>query len=195
MPNNKNSYFELTKKWQRVAALSDAIAMLSWDRQAIMPSGSGSARAQQIAILSVLKHEEITDPLIVELIDKADKAELDDIDLFEVLKNAKKLSIRGKQTKSLISFYNLIKKYHDLTDKLSASEISRSLIEEAGIVKQFKDSTDPFNKERLENINELLLSIDEFCKRNPGSSLKDFLQEVALLTDIDQWNSSKNKRT
>ena len=85
--NNKNSYFELTKKWQRVAALSDAIAMLSWDRQAIMPSGSGSARAQQIAILSVLKHEEITDPLIVELIDKADKAELDDIEqrnLFEI---------------------------------------------------------------------------------------------------------------
>ena len=41
---SKKSYFELTKKWQRVAALSDAIAMLSWDRQAIMPSGSGAAR-------------------------------------------------------------------------------------------------------------------------------------------------------
>ena len=82
---SKKSYFELTKKWQRVAALSDAIAMLSWDRQAIMPSGSGSARAQQIAILSVLKHEEITDPLIVELIDKADQAELDKITESELL--------------------------------------------------------------------------------------------------------------
>ena len=78
---------------------------------------------------------------------------------------------------------------------MSASEISRSLIEEAGIFKLFKDSSDILDKERLENVNELLLSIDEFCKRNPGSSLKDFLQEVSLLTDIDQWNSSKNRVT
>ena len=84
---SKKSYFELTKKWQRVAALSDAIAMLSWDRQAIMPSGSGAARAEQIAMLSVLKHEEITDSLTLELVDKADTAELDDIEqknLFEI---------------------------------------------------------------------------------------------------------------
>ena len=107
----------------------------------------------------------------------------------------KGLSIRGKQTQSLISFYELIKKYEDLTNKLSASEISRSLIEEAGIFKLFKDSSDILDKERLENVNELLLSIDEFCKRNPGSSLKDFLQEVSLLTDIDQWNSSNNRVT
>ncbi len=123
------------------------------------------------------------------------QAEKDNIDLFDVLKNAKSLSIRGKQTQSLISFYELIKKYQDLTNKLSASEVSRSLIEEAGIIKFFKDSPDILDKERLENVNELLLSIDEFCKRNPKSSLKDFLQEVSLLTDIDQWNSSKNRVT
>ena len=69
------------------------------------------------------------------------------------------------------------------------------MIEEAGIINQFKETNDNLDKERLENINELLLSIDEFCIRNPQSSLKDFLQEVALLTDIDQWNSSKNRVT
>ena len=85
--NSKKSYLELTKKWHRFAVLSDAIAMLSWDRQAIMPSGSGAARADQIAILSVLKHEELTDPLTLELVDKADTAELGDIEkknLFEI---------------------------------------------------------------------------------------------------------------
>ena len=71
-------------------------------------------------------------------------------------KNAKSLSIRGKQTQSLISFYKLIKKYQDLTNKLSASEISRSLIEEAGIFKLFKNSSDILDKERLENVNELM---------------------------------------
>ena len=83
-----------------------------------------------------------------------------------------------------------------MTNKLSASEISRSLIEEAGIFKLFKDSSDILNKERLENVNELLLSIDEFCKNEIlNHQFKDFLQEVSLLTDIDQWNSSKNRVT
>lgn len=77
---SKKSYLQLTKKWQRVTALSDTIAMLSWDRQAIMPSGSGSARAEQIAILSVLKHEEITGSFTAELIDKADTVELNNIE-------------------------------------------------------------------------------------------------------------------
>ena len=60
------------------------------------------------------------------------QAGTDKIELFDVLKNAEKLAIRGKQSESLISFYELIKKYHDLRKKLSASELSRSLVEEAG---------------------------------------------------------------
>jgi carboxypeptidase Taq len=70
------SYEQLEKRWTRIAALSDAVAMLSWDRQAIMPSASNTARADQIAMLSVLKHEEVTAPLIADLLEEADNEEL-----------------------------------------------------------------------------------------------------------------------
>ena len=72
----RQSYEQLERRWTRIAALSDAVAMLSWDRQAIMPSASNTARADQIAMLSVLKHEEITAPLIADLIEQADNEEL-----------------------------------------------------------------------------------------------------------------------
>ena len=55
------------------------VAMLSWDRQAIMPSASNTARADQIAMLSVLKHEEVTAPLIADLLEEADNEELSSI--------------------------------------------------------------------------------------------------------------------
>ena len=86
------------------------------------------------------------------------QAEVDKIELFEVLKSAEKLAIRGKQSDSLKSFYELIKKYHDLRNKLSANELTRSLIEEAGVLKLYKESTDPSDRERFENVNELLNS-------------------------------------
>ncbi len=123
------------------------------------------------------------------------KSEEDNISLFEVLKNSQQLTIRGKQSDSLISFYNLIKKYSGLQKKLDASELSRSLIEESGILNFYKESQDVENKDRYENILELLNSIDEFCMSNQKSNLSDFLQEVSLLTDIDNWNDSENRVT
>ena len=123
------------------------------------------------------------------------QAELDKIELFEVLKNADKLPIRGKQSESLLEFYKLIKKYYGLRNKLSANELSRSLIEDAGILNQFKNSADSDAKERYDNIIELLNSIDEFCSRKSNAHLSDFLEEVSLLSDIDHWNDSDNRVT
>ena len=123
------------------------------------------------------------------------QAESDKIELFEVLKNADKLPIRGKQSESLIDFYKLIRKYYGLRNKLSANELSRSLIEDAGILNQFKISSDSDAKERYDNIIELLNSIDEFCSRKSKANLSDFLEEVSLLSDIDHWNDSENRVT
>ena len=123
------------------------------------------------------------------------QAGIDKIELFDVLKNAEKLAIRGKQSESLTSFYELIKKYHDLRNKLSASELSRSLIEEAGVLNLFKQSQSPDDRERFDNVTEVLNSIDEFCQKRPDSTLSDFLEEVSLLSDIDHWNDSDNRVT
>ena len=74
------------------------------------------------------------------------KSENRNISLFEVLKNSEQLAIRGKQSDSLLSFYHLIKKYNGLQKKLNASELSRSLIEESGIIKYYRESQEIENK-------------------------------------------------
>jgi len=123
------------------------------------------------------------------------QAEADHLELFDVLKKADQLPIRGKQSDSLTEFYKLIKKYYGLRNRLSASELSRSLIEEAGVLGQYKKSRDSDDRERYENVVELLNSIDEFCAKRPDSNLSDFLEEVSLLSDIDHWNDSDNRVT
>jgi len=123
------------------------------------------------------------------------KSEEDKIELFDVLKKADQLSIRGKQSIALIAFYELINKYHTLRNKLSANELSRSLIEEVGILNKFKKSDNIEDKEKYENILELLNSIDDFCSKKPDANLSDFLEEVSLLSDIDHWNDSDNRVT
>ena len=123
------------------------------------------------------------------------QSEKDKIEFIDVLKNPDKMDIRGKQANALSKFYNIIKKYHDLREKLSASELARSLIEEIGVLSYFKNSTEPDAKDRYDNVAELLTSIEEFSGRDQEASLGRFLEDVSLQTDIDHWNDSDNRVT
>ena len=123
------------------------------------------------------------------------QSEKDKIEFIDVLKNSDRMDIRGKQADSLSKFYKIIKKYHDLREKLSASELARSLIEEIGILSYFKNSTEPDAKDRFDNVAELLTSIEEFSVRDQKASLSRFLEDVSLQTDIDHWNDSDNRVT
>ena len=123
------------------------------------------------------------------------QAEKDKIEFIDVLKKPNKMDIRGKQANALHKFYNTIIKYHDLREKLSASELARSLVEEIGILSHLKDSSEPDGKDRFDNVAELLTSIEEFSLRDPKASLSRFLEDVSLQTDIDHWNDSDNRVT
>lgn len=123
------------------------------------------------------------------------QSEKDKIGFVDVLKKPNKMDIRGKQANALHKFYNTIIKYHDLREKLSASELARSLVEEIGILSYLKDSPEPDAKDRFDNVAELLTSIEEFSLRDPKASLSRFLEDVSLQTDIDHWNDSDNRVT
>lgn len=115
--------------------------------------------------------------------------------LFNVLVEPGKMDIRGKQAEALIEFHGIVTKYAELLDKLSAGELVRTLCEDTGIIRHYKKSELPEDRERFENILEFLNGVDEFMARNPNAGLRSFLEEVSLLTDIDHWNDEDNRVT
>ncbi len=129
-------------------------------------------------------------------VDKCVKLALKEkVELFDVLAHPSKMDIRGKQANELKQFYNIVSKYRDLLDKLNAGELVRTLVEETKILKYYKKQDTQEALERLNNVNEVLNSVDEFMARNPEAMLTDFLEEVSLLTGIDQWNDQENRVT
>ena len=123
------------------------------------------------------------------------EAEKRNVEMIEVLNKPENMGIRGKQADALDVFYNIISKYNDLLPKLNAGELVRALIEEAGIKKYYQDSTSPEESERYENVLEFIKSVDDFMKRSPDGGLPQFIEEVSLLTDLDQWNDQNNRVT
>ena len=123
------------------------------------------------------------------------QAEKDNLEMIDVLKKPESMGIRGKQADSLTTFYSIINKYNELLPKLNAGELVRTLIEEAGIKQYYRNSSAPEDTERLDNVMEFFQSVDDFMAREPEGSLSQFLEEVSLLTDLDQWNEQTNRVT
>ena len=117
------------------------------------------------------------------------------IPLLDVLETPDAMTLKGKQAAGLVEFYQLVQKYRELKDILDASELASVLVDELGLVNYYKEQGTDDATERLQNIQELLNSIHQFCKRDKNASIREFLEEVSLLTNIDTWNDSTNHIT
>ncbi|MCH5162544.1 MAG: UvrD-helicase domain-containing protein [Clostridiales bacterium] len=51
------------------------------------------------------------------------------------------------------------------------------------------------DENRLENLNELINSVREFAKNNPGGTVEDYLQTVSLYSDTDDMSEDNNAVT
>ena len=56
------AYEELRERFRRIGLVSDALGILGWDQATMMPEGSAPGRGEQIAALSVMRHEMLVDP-------------------------------------------------------------------------------------------------------------------------------------
>ena len=103
--------------------------------------------------------------------------------------------ITGRTKEQINGFSELIKKYSKLKETISASELARTLVDDLGILAEFKRDGTPEALSRRENVQELLSAITEFSAEWPGSTLANFLEEVALVSDIDTWEDKRNAVT
>jgi DNA helicase-2/ATP-dependent DNA helicase PcrA len=93
-----------------------------------------------------------------------------------------------------------MQKYRELKDEISAAELASTLATETGIINYLKTEYDQIESDsRLDNVYELFNTIDSFvaeqCDKNNSDSLNAFLENVALMSDIDAFNEDNNSVT
>ncbi|SHO63438.1 carboxypeptidase Taq [Pseudoxanthobacter soli DSM 19599] len=66
------AYQDLSDHFGRIAAVSDALGILQWDNDVMMPVGASARRGESLAALNVLRHGMTTDPRLGDLIASAE---------------------------------------------------------------------------------------------------------------------------
>ncbi len=77
------AYQALERRFARLSRLGGALGILNWDKEAIMPLGAATERGEQIATLSVIRHELLTAAETDELLGQAERDEAPSLDAWQ----------------------------------------------------------------------------------------------------------------
>ena len=104
-------------------------------------------------------------------------------------------TIKGKTKEKLEEFGILIFTLVAEMDDKSVLDILEAILERTGYLAQLEESTDPQDQARAENIGELLSVAKDFQDTNPTGTVEDFLEQVALVNDVDSFEQEESKVT
>lgn len=124
-------------------------------------------------------------------------AEAQGISLFEALSSTDEIPVTKRAKESLENFAAMI---FDLLNDIEGKDVL-SLIET--VIKQTgygdmldkEAEHDPQGESRKENVGEFLSVAKDYMDSNPEGNLQDFLENVALVSDVDDFESSDSKVT
>jgi DNA helicase-2/ATP-dependent DNA helicase PcrA len=108
--------------------------------------------------------------------------------IYEMLQVADQVDDLRKAAGKLSQFAAMIAELRMLSETLPLDEFYDAVIDKSGYVRMLEVKSNDENLTRIENVRELKTNIVNFLKENPGGTLFDFLNEIALYTDIDQYD-------
>ena len=104
-------------------------------------------------------------------------------------------TIKGKTKEKLEEFGILIFTLVAEMEDKAVLDILESILDRTGYLAQLEESTDPQDQARAENIGELLSVAKDFQDTNPTGTVEDFLEQVALVNDVDSFEQEESKVT
>ncbi len=116
-----------------------------------------------------------------------------DRSIFEVIENLDRINLKinsGTKTR-LENFMNMIKSFQITNQTSDAFVLAEMVAKKTGLLQELKKDGTPEGIARIENIEELLNGIRDFVEGQKEideatGSLAEFLEDVALATDLDQ---------
>lgn len=104
---------------------------------------------------------------------------------------AKIPAIRGKAASGLQQFVRLMNGLRELRDH-PPDDIVEQVIERSGYGAMLRDSGQDEDLERYENIKELVTAAQQFARDDSSRTLSDYLETLALASDVDSWDDQKD---
>jgi len=95
--------------------------------------------------------------------------------------------VSSRAAKSVAKFIAIIEELSGLRDEKNLGDWMRFLVERIRIKNELQSDDPTQSQTRVDNVDELVAGAAEFAMINPDATLEDFLEQAALITDVDRW--------
>ena len=99
-------------------------------------------------------------------------------------------TLASRARKSVNDFSSLIVSLLLAKETLPLSEFVQKVIDDSGLIAQYQKEENEENQARIENIREFMGAVTEFEQKSEDKSLFAFLENVALVTELDNQDSA-----
>ena len=115
------------------------------------------------------------------------------ISFYDALREADQIMTIGRSASKLEPFVNMIQTFRSKQEFYSLSELVKDILETTGYVKELEESDEEDAADRIENIDELISKVAAYEETHDEPTLSEFLEEVALVADIDRVEGEDNR--
>lgn len=121
-------------------------------------------------------------------------ADENEISFYDALRDARNISTISKGASKIEPFTNMIQMLRSKASVYSVTELVEDVVEDTGYIQYLKDTeTEDEVEQRVENINELITKAKNYDDTAEEPTLSGFLEEVALVADIDNLDENTNR--
>ena len=110
------------------------------------------------------------------------KADEEGISIFEAIDKGKELE-----------FKNLIERLKEVSEELTLTELIDKVLDATGMKKELEDEGTLESEVRLENLEEFKSITKSFEEREGLVSLEEFLLEISLISDVEEYKNDPNR--
>ncbi len=128
----------------------------------------------------------IGDATIAEL---AQHAQESGMPLFSALQDMPE-TLSARPRKCVGEFAALMNRLVAMREGMGLADFVRQVLEDSGLKKEYEREDTEEARTRLENMQEFVGAVEEFEKQSENPQLEDFLENVSLVTDLDQSEGS-----
>ena len=122
-----------------------------------------------------------------------DYAQMRDIGLYEAMEEADEIMSLGKASAKIRPFVQLIREFRRASAELSVAELIRKIVDTIGYAEYLQDNDDESAEDRMANVDELITKAVNYQEAHEEPNLTEFLEEVALVAEIDNVDGDDNR--
>lgn len=112
------------------------------------------------------------------------------LNFYDALESSEEITTIGKTSGKIMPFVNFIQYLREKKDRIPLKDLIDEVVTKTGYIEELKAENTEEALARIENIGELISKAVDYEAKSNEASLNGFLEEVALIADIDSLSEN-----